>query len=185
MNSFTLITGNQNKLDEYKRYIKQNNSNINLLKTDIDIAEIQSLDHKEIMINKIKAIAKEFTEPFIVDDVCFFTEKYKNFPGPYAKFINNTLGIAGWEKLFEEGDAISAVATLGLYSQAGIKLFEGRIDGVLSFVNKDKINPQAPINNIFFLPKENDFLGNLLVNVEFRNHRRIAFEKLLTEISEQ
>lgn len=183
MNRITIITGNQNKLDEYNKYLSESNSDVKLSRVDVDIPEIQSLNHKDILYNKIEAVAKMVEGPFVIDDVCFYTERYENFPGPYAKFVNNTLGLVGWKKLFEDGDAISAVATLGLCTENNINFFEGKIDGIISFKNIDEINPHAPINNIFFIPGENDFLGNLIQKEGFRNHRRIAFENLLRTIS--
>lgn len=182
MKDITIITGNQNKFNEYKRYLAESGSAIQLSKVGVDIPEIQSLDHKEILTKKIEAVSQKVSGCFIVDDVCFYTERYPNFPGPYAKFINSALGLAGWESLFEEGDAISAVATLGLYTETGIQFFEGKIEGILSFKNKDNINSEAPINSIFYVPEERGFLGNLIGKVGFRNHRRIAFEKLLLAI---
>ena len=156
-----IVTGSSKKIEEYNRYLGDEYSNISLLKLDIDTPEIQSTDSREIILSKVDAASKIVSGSFLVDDVSFYADRYPNFPGAYAKFTNNALGVDGWSRLFEEGDKISAVATLGFYRSGKVDFFNGKINGIISFDNKSPIDIASPIDNTFYLPEYKNYLPNL------------------------
>jgi len=177
-----IVTGSSKKIEEYGRYLGSEHANISVSKLDIDIPEIQSIDSQEIILSKVDAVSKVVSGPFLVDDVSFYTDRYPNFPGAYAKFTNNTLGVDGWSRLFEEGDKISAVATLGFYRFGKVDFFNGKIDGVISFDDKIPVDTVSPIDSTFYLPEYNNYLFNLVKSNDFKNHRRLAFEAFLFHV---
>lgn len=158
--------------------------NLELHQLAIDIPEIQDPDIERVIRAKLKYIAERNKDAFIVDDVSFLTERYKGFPGAYAKFINNTLGYDGWKKLFDEGDSIKAVSLVGLYYKEYFHIFSGELEGALSFKKGSPENPYAPLNDIIFLPEVDCFLGEALNADGFKNHRMRALDKLVKFLDE-
>ena len=59
----------------------------NIIGKKLDIPEIQTLNQKEVAIDKARKAYEILKQPLIVDDSGFFVNKYNNFPGVLTKFI--------------------------------------------------------------------------------------------------
>jgi inosine/xanthosine triphosphate pyrophosphatase family protein/2-polyprenyl-3-methyl-5-hydroxy-6-metoxy-1,4-benzoquinol methylase len=169
-------TSNKSKFTDAKIFLSELNPELTIEQLPIEIPEIQSDNHDDIIEQKVEFVRKSTAAPFIVDDSSFYTERFPAFPGAYAKFLNNSLGNEGWRRLFSEGDKIRAVARIALYNFGDVQYFNGEIEGSLSF-------DQTPSNGTFSL---NDhiiveggrLLRDALSDPTFLNHRRTALLKL-------
>ncbi|MFA5129993.1 MAG: non-canonical purine NTP pyrophosphatase [Patescibacteria group bacterium] len=178
MKYFQIFTTNENKAKEYQQYAKSFGVTFDVIANDLPIPELQSEKYEDILRSKVAYIQERTKAPFIVEDTVFITSRYKNFPGANAKFVNNSLGIDGWKRLFEEGDSISAITTIGLSYLGEVHIFTGRIDGTISFTYNGPLQNGAPINSIFYIPAEQKFLADLIQDNQFENHRKKALKDM-------
>lgn len=185
MKFLQLVTGNKNKIAEYRQYAEGSGLEMELVALPAEIPERQSQDAETVLRSKIDFVRTLTELPFIVEDTAFFTGRYPRFPGTQAKFINETLGIDGWKRLFDEGDEITATTRIGLSNLGETRVFEGRLTGRVSFKGTGGFSPAAPINSIFFVPERRAFLGELISDPEFENHRKRACRRLFAFLKEK
>ncbi len=121
------VTGNKNKLTEASEILK----NYKVISQEIDLAEIQSDNVEEIVINKAKEAYKIICKPLFVDDVSFEINALNGFPGPLVKFLLAKIGPAGIADLIahQEDKSAFAVATIGYYDGQQVHVFQGRVKG--------------------------------------------------------
>lgn len=126
--NITFITGNQNKADYLAKYL---GFPVNHKKLDLD--EIQSLDLKEIVEHKVRQAYMEVNGPVIVEDVALEFEGLGGLPGPFIKFFVDKVP---FETICSMIDGKSRKATarcvFGYYDGEILKLFEGKLDGLIS-----------------------------------------------------
>lgn len=177
MNHLYYATGNENKFNEAKSFMENAYPTVNLDHLAIDIPEVQSSNPDDILASKVNFVRQQTSVPFIVDDASFYTERFPEFPGSYAKFVNNALGYEGWRRLFDDGDNIRAVARLALYNFGDITTFEGSLKGVLDLSSQPIDDEGFTLNKYFVLP-DRQTLEDSLKHPEFQNHRRLALRDL-------
>lgn len=120
------ITGNSNKFAEAKSvlpFIEQLN---------IDLPEIQGLDPKVIIEEKIREAFKHHAGEFIIEDQSFEMECLNGMPGPLIKWFLESLGPEGIAELAEKyGNPIAKVSTIFGYAKGPeeIHYFDGVISG--------------------------------------------------------
>ena len=91
------VTTNLHKFEEAKNILA--NFDISIAKLDVEAVEIQ--DDQLENIAKYSAIdaVKNCGLPVFVEDAGLFIEALKCFPGPYSKFVFQTVGVNGILKL--------------------------------------------------------------------------------------
>jgi non-canonical purine NTP pyrophosphatase (RdgB/HAM1 family) len=89
MNKIFLVTGNANKLEEWRRQLP---SDIEIDSVDVDLPEIQSIDPEEIMADKAKRAYEATGKPVVVEDVSAGLDKLGGLPGPFVKFFIKKIG---------------------------------------------------------------------------------------------
>jgi non-canonical purine NTP pyrophosphatase (RdgB/HAM1 family) len=89
MKTITLVTGNAGKLAEWQRLWPLD---IELVTSDIDLDEIQSLDTEAIVIDKARRAFEHIDTPVIVEDVSAGLDKLGGLPGSFIKFFEQQLG---------------------------------------------------------------------------------------------
>jgi len=141
------ITGNKNKFAEASKELEP----IKIEQKEIDLAEIQSLDSKEVIEHKLKEASKHFSGEFIVEDVSFSLECLNGFPGPLIKWLLKSNGRKGiYELCKAKGNyAAEAKATIGYSDGEKIIFFEGIVKGKIVEPRVDSDFGWDPI----FLPK--------------------------------
>jgi XTP/dITP diphosphohydrolase len=184
MKYFQVFTTNENKIMEYRKYAETFGVAFDVIANTSPIPELQSEESGDVLKSKVEYIQGLTEAPFIVEDTVFLTSRYVNFPGSNAKFVNSTLGIEGWRRLFEEGDPISAITTINLSYLGKNFTFKGQLDGVISFAYTGPQQNGAPINSIFFVPSEGAYLGELVKNAHFENHRKKALKEMFQFIKD-
>ncbi len=131
------ISGNEGKIVEFKSFFPK------LLNLDLPLKEIQSLDLKEIIEDKLEQAyhvlmsKKDFHfDAIMVEDSSLFIESLKGLPGPFIKFFLEGIGNSGIVNLvhaFSENDKSYAITYVGIKDKQGKSIFfEGRSDGKIS-----------------------------------------------------
>lgn len=183
MKHIYFATGNQHKFEEANSRLEALCPDITLDQLDVDIPEIQSNDPDEVLRRKVEYVRNMTELPFIVDDAHFDTDRYPGFPGAYAKFANSTLGKEGWERLFEEGDSIRAIANVALHHLGVTTVFRGSVDGILRF-DKDNLDERNLLSSIMHV-SPNVTLGEALSDSSFDSHRGAALSELADWVNAQ
>lgn len=122
------VTGNENKIKEVQAIL---NMPIKIARSDLP--EIQSLDPKEIVTNKVQAAYEKIKKPLLVEDVSFSVDAWNGFPGPFIKYVEK----AGGNELIismmkgEKNRKASATATIGLHTGKEILFFTGTVSGIV------------------------------------------------------
>tara|TARA_Y100001949_G_scaffold57886_1_gene48715 strand:- start:1514 stop:2728 length:1215 start_codon:yes stop_codon:yes gene_type:complete len=174
-------TSNEAKFTDAKIFLSELNPELTTEQLTINIPEIQSDDHDDILNQKVAFVREHTAVPFIVDDTSFYTERFPTFPGAYAKFINSSLGNEGWKRLFNEGEKIRAVARIALHNFGEIQYFNGEIEGSLSF---DETPGESTFSlNDHVIVEGGRTLSEAMMDPTFLNHRRKALLKISDAIS--
>ena len=126
--SFTLVTGNRNKLLEAERIL-----GYPLKSHDIDLPEIQSLDLMEVLRAKGAEAWNRLGTPVVVEETGFELEAMNGFPGPLVKWMLEAVGAEGIASTAHALGNPRAVARCGLLYRDGDHevLAEGTTRGVL------------------------------------------------------
>lgn len=125
-----VVTSNPNKVREVAAYFGQ------IIEVDhivLDCPEFRHDDVGEIAREKARFAYEHVQKPLIVDDTAFSIEALHGFPGPYAAYVLNTIGLEGILRLMEGIDNRNAFfeTAIAFAHEGGIELFRGRIDGVV------------------------------------------------------
>jgi XTP/dITP diphosphohydrolase len=99
MKKILFVTSNAGKVTAF---------NNRLLNTDfiaeqviVDLPEIQANSATDISIYKAKEAYKKLRKPLIVQDSSFHVKKLGGFPGPYIKYMQETIGNEGLLRLMD------------------------------------------------------------------------------------
>jgi inosine triphosphate pyrophosphatase len=125
----TLITGNKGKLSEWQRLLPPE---FVIESLDIDLDEIQSLDAREILTDKVKRAYQAARKPVVVEDVSAGLDKLGGLPGPFIKFFLKKMGSNALYKLAGgEGERAVVVCTIAYYDGQEILIAEGKTEGTI------------------------------------------------------
>lgn len=120
------ITGNENKLEEVKSVLQ------NVEQLDIDLPEIQEIDAKEIIKDKLLKALEHADEEIIVEDTSLYLDCLNGLPGPLIKWFLKTIGINGLADIAEKlGNNQAMAKTIIGYANKSkeIHFFEGIVKG--------------------------------------------------------
>lgn len=144
------VTGNPGKFEEIKIYIEGNVTDIKLKQFTLDIVEIQTLDQKEIVIDKALKAFEMLKKPLIVDDSAMYFEKYNKFPGIMSKYVAEGIGFEGLKKLIDDGDKATFILYIAyIDSPENIRLFEGKTSGTIKKPAKFNGHPKLQYSCMF------------------------------------
>lgn len=175
-----LVTSNISKFEEIQKILK--NHDIDLLRINIDLPEIKSLDPKEVVIDKIKKAYQIIKQPVIVDDTGIFFNNYNKFPGTISRFIFVSLNYHGIFKLIKNNHQAhfeSYIAYLDKELKKP-KIFIGSCSGKLTKKIKGVKRKKMPYDNIFIPNGEKLTFSELGINGKQKyDHRSKAVFKLI------
>lgn len=126
----TVVTSNPHKAKEVAEYF----AGLLLVEhVTLECPELRYDDVGEIAREKARFAYEILGIPLIVDDTAFSIEALGGFPGPYAAYVLNTIGMEGILRLMEyETNRNSYFETAIAFAwDKGIEIFRGRIDGVI------------------------------------------------------
>jgi non-canonical purine NTP pyrophosphatase (RdgB/HAM1 family) len=138
------ITGNAGKFKEFQDLLS-----IPLEQLDIEVPEIQSLDPKEVIEQKLRAAREHAHGEYLVEDSSLTLDCLAGaLPGPFIKWFEKALGNDGIANLAERcGQDGAEGKTLIGYSDAAGKeyFFEGTVRGRIVKPRGDKDFGHGPI----------------------------------------
>lgn len=116
-----------------------------ILKTPLDFVEleldeVQSMDISYVSKRKTEEAFKILKKPVITDDVGVFIDAWNGFPGPFAKYILETLGNKNILKLLEKEKNRKVIVKSAVSYHDGKKVhtFVGIAEGKLAYKEKGK-----------------------------------------------
>jgi non-canonical purine NTP pyrophosphatase (RdgB/HAM1 family) len=171
--SLKFITGNKDKFAEAQSIVPE------LEQVDFDLAEIQSLDAREVVEHKLREAQAHHKGEFIVEDTSLYVEGLNGLPGPFIKWFLKTVGVDGVYTFAKQYENITAhaVVTVGYISaDGGVEFFEGKIKGKIVAPKGDQGFGWDPIFQPDGFDKTFAELGPEEKNK--MSMRKIAFEKL-------
>lgn len=174
-------TGNQGKIDEAKAML-----GVSLEIANIQIDEVQSMDLEYVARKKAQAAFDVLKKPVITDDVGLFIDAWKGFPGPFAKFVLETMGVDGLLDLLKNETNRKVIVKSGVAYHDGenIHYFEGEVQGSLA-------TEQRGIEGFGFDPiiipdRETQTYAEMGIEGKNRiSHRRRALDKLKVYLDSQ
>jgi len=130
MRDILFVTSSEAKFKEALQVIP------NLKRLEMVLPEIQELDARKIVDNKLATVAQSVREVCLVEDTSLYCEGLSRLPGPLVKWFLKAMGCAGLAKLVLESDSnrAKALCLVGvLLDDSSRVFFEGEING--SIVN--------------------------------------------------
>lgn len=127
----TMVTSNAGKAAEVAAFFG------GLLEVDhraLEVPEHRSDDVGEVARGKARYSYDQLKTPLIVDDTGFFINALNGFPGPYAAYVQNSIGNAGILRLMEGVTDRTARFTTGIAyaDERGIEVFTGTLEGSIA-----------------------------------------------------
>ena len=119
------ITGNKGKLKEVQAIIPE------VEQIELDLPEIQELDAKKIIEEKLREAVKKHEGEFFCEDTSVYINCLGGLPGPLIKWFLKSIGDRGiWELVRDKKDrSARAVTCIGYSDGKKIEFFEGEIKG--------------------------------------------------------
>ena len=150
MKTVTYVTSNNGKFLEVERYVKRHVPEINLVRADLDIEEIQSMSLHTVAMDKAQKAWHKLKTPLLIDDAGIYFNRWHQFPGVLTKFVREGLGMEGLKRLIDEGDTGYFQLWL-VYADEHGKLhpFEGRCDGILTKDYQGDAHAELPYDLCF------------------------------------
>jgi len=122
------ITGNKGKFKEVKSIIPS------VKQIDLDLPEIQELDPKKVIEEKLKEATKKHKGEFFCEDTSVYINEMNGLPGPLIKWFLKSMGLKGIYGLASKFKSRKAVAStmIGYTNGKKIKFFEGKLKGKIT-----------------------------------------------------
>ncbi|HJJ36616.1 MAG TPA: XTP/dITP diphosphatase [Methanocorpusculum sp.] len=100
----------------------------------LDLVEPQAETLEEISRAKAEQAYAKLQRPLIVDDTGLFIEAFNGFPGPYAAYVQKTIGNAGILSLMQDTANRNACFTtvIAYADESGIEVFSGTVAGTIA-----------------------------------------------------
>lgn len=127
----TVVTGNKNKAAEVAAFFS---GIAEVAHVAFDCIEPQADTVEEIARAKAEQAYAALEVPLIVDDTGLFINSLGGFPGPYAAYVQDTIGNAGVLRLMQGAeDRRAHFATAVAYADGGeIQVFSGTVAGEIT-----------------------------------------------------
>ncbi len=125
-----VVTGNPNKAREVAAYFE---GVLEVEHVPLDCPEFRDDDVGEIARGKAEFAYRTLSRPLIVDDTALSIDALRGFPGPYAAYVQKTIGNAGILKLMEgviDRNAHFETA-IAFADGRGIRVFRGILPGTI------------------------------------------------------
>ncbi|HMH70372.1 MAG TPA: non-canonical purine NTP pyrophosphatase [Candidatus Saccharimonadales bacterium] len=94
-------TGNSGKIATLRNHLKIDGLDITIIQKSLDLIEPQANTASEVAAVKAKQAYEQLRKPVLVDDSSFHISALGGFPGPYIKYMLETVGVEGIMKFME------------------------------------------------------------------------------------
>lgn len=166
-NKIYYVTNNAGKFEEIRDFFDKNAPDFHIEQYAIDVDEIQSLDQKQVVMDKVKKAYTVVQQPLLLDDGGLFFAAYHQFPGTLSKFVFQGLGFKGLFKLVEDDNRASFILQLAYTDGVQTKLFEGVCHGTIVEPKDLSSHPKLPFTAIFKPEGSNKTLAQLRYTDDF------------------
>jgi non-canonical purine NTP pyrophosphatase (RdgB/HAM1 family) len=185
MKKISFVTGNNSKFEQVNKWVKQLHSNIELEQLNLDIPEYQSLDIHYIATNKANEAWKIIKKPLIVDDFGIYLENYNKFPGPFAKYIYQGIGLEGFWKIAKDNPrGVFCSCFVYVNKDGSHQIFEGKFSGKFIEPNVKILDQNFPYTYIFIPDGSDKTLAEIKGTADEQNfnHRFKAVKNWIESI---
>jgi XTP/dITP diphosphohydrolase len=177
MKEITFATGNSGKIATLKSHLSLAGLDIAIAQRPLELIEPQAATATEVAKVKVQQAYDLLQKPVLVDDSSFHIHALGGFPGPYIKYMLETVGVDGIVKFMEgQGDRRAYfMSSLVFMDEQGIAhIFEGKDkDGeIIEYVDSND-HPEAwsELWKIFAPPGRDGKTYSQLSYEELRQHR--------------
>jgi inosine triphosphate pyrophosphatase len=122
------VTGNKNKFEEVRSVLK-----MPMEQVSVNLPEIQSLDAREVIRQKLLAVEQHEKGEYIVEDTSLYLSSLNyQLPGPFIKWFEKSITNDGIVQLAEkmgDNEAIASVIIGHIDETGKTKFFEGTMKG--------------------------------------------------------
>lgn len=180
MNKLFFATSNKGKVDEAREILQQD---VEIL--DVELDEIQSLDLEKVVEHKVIQAYKKIKSPVFVDDVSIEVEIWRNFPGPFIKYLQN-LGndLILYMMRNEENRNVRVIDTIAYHDGKKVHFFTGEVLGKIA--KEERGNKGWGFDPIFLPDGESQTFGEMMPSKKNRlSHRRKALDKFKQYLDSQ
>ncbi|AAT43173.1 RdgB/HAM1 family non-canonical purine NTP pyrophosphatase [Picrophilus oshimae] len=175
------ITSNRHKYEEAAEFL--GNYNIDIKWKNMKYEEIQGDTNKEISMDSCRKLMYKIKDDFFIDDTGLYIDDLNGFPGPYASYVNKTLGNKNIIRL-ASGSRAHFETVISLFYSGKIYQFSGILNGTISDHESGSMNfGYDPI----FIPDGYDkSLAELSISEKNRiSHRSKALEIMVEFLKKQ
>ena len=169
------VTSNAHKYMEAETLFKKRGIEISWEKMKYE--EIQADDNETICRDSCMKLSEKLESPFFIDDTGLYIKSLNGFPGPFASYVQETLGNS---RILEiaSGSAAFFKTVVGFSNQKQIYVFTGILNGNIS--NRESRTNGFGYDPIFIPQGYDKELSEL--STEEKNiisHRGKALEKFI------
>lgn len=127
----TVVTGNKGKAAEVAAFF---DGIVEVTHVAFETIEPQEDNVEKIARAKAEQAYAYLKRPLIVDDTGLFIEALNGFPGPFAAYVQDTLGNEGVLRALEsiENRRAYFMTAIAYADETGIYTFEGKVDGEIT-----------------------------------------------------
>lgn len=168
------VTSNKNKAREAQEIL-----GVPIKTIEKEIPEIQSMDLEFIVKCKTQSAYEMLKKPLIIDDVGVYIEAWGGFPGPFIKYLEESVGVEGIIKMLKpfKNKRAKVVASIGFHD--GVQAYTFTAEDYGQIAEEPKGNKGWGWDPMFIPKGYNETYAEL--GPEIKNsisHRRMALEKL-------
>jgi non-canonical purine NTP pyrophosphatase (RdgB/HAM1 family) len=130
------ISGSKHKVEEFKKFLSPE---VEFEQLNLDLAEVQSLDPKEVITHKLNEARKIHDGELMVEDSSLCLDALNGFPGPLIKYFYKSVGKEGILKITEKFNCKTAQTRtmIGYFDGKEILFFEGVTEGKIVPIKVD------------------------------------------------
>ncbi|UCF08751.1 MAG: XTP/dITP diphosphatase [Thermoplasmata archaeon] len=187
MKEISFATTNKGKMLEAEKLLSQLGYQVRQLK--ISYPEIQASSLQEVATFGIHWIYSEaeVVGAVMLEDAGLFIHALNDFPGPFSKFIFETIGLEGTLKLMEgKKDRSAHFESCFAYAEKGSepKVFKGRVDGTLA--SEPRGEHGFGYDPIFVAEGETKTFAEMEIEEKNKHsHRARALQKLVEHLGKR
>lgn len=125
------VSHNRHKYEEIAEMFSERN--LDLTWRNIEYEEIQAATTEEVSNRSCQVLAEQINEDFFLEDTGLYIEALNGFPGPYASYVVDKIGLDGILRLVD-GKRRNAyfLTVISLNEGGNIRQFTGTVNGTIS-----------------------------------------------------
>lgn len=158
MNTLLFITSKPDKVRVLQSYLQKVGVNCQVTLCEEDIPEPQGRSIVDIAEKKAMLAYRQLRQPVVVEDSGLYIEALNGFPGPYVKYMLDTLGLEGIMRLMDGKEDrscrfVSAVSMVDAKGNIHTFVDESSAVGAIADVPAETKQEQQSIISRVFVPE--------------------------------